>query len=65
MVVARDGSAAWIECRSHDCQVVDEVAFGPDTPLDHSNRIDRKSLVLHGTTLSWRDNGETKSATLG
>jgi hypothetical protein len=68
LVVAPTGSAAWILCEvpgHDDCQVVDEVAFGPNTLLDRSNKIDPKSLTLHGTTLSWRTNHKTKTATLG
>jgi hypothetical protein len=69
LVLAPDGSAAWIVCAGGStpspCQVVAAVAFGPNTLLDQGDQIDPKSLSLDGSTLSWRDNGETKTATLG
>jgi hypothetical protein len=67
LALSPSGSADWIVCEGfgqHHCQVVDEVAFGPSTELDRSDKIDSKSLTLDGSTLSWRNNGETKTATL-
>jgi hypothetical protein len=68
LVLAPTGSAAWIICEwqaTRPCQVVDETAFGSNTLLDQGDQIDPQSLTLDGSTLSWRNNGETKTATLG
>ena len=69
LVLAPTGSAAWILCRAMadhpPCEVVDEIALGPNTLLDEGAEIDHKSLTLHGSTLSWRNGGETKTAMLG
>jgi hypothetical protein len=66
--VTPDGSAAWIVCtvfaQPQLCQVIDEVSNGPNTLLDQGAQIDPGSLVLRGFTVSWRNNGETKTATL-
>jgi hypothetical protein len=67
LALAPSGSAAWIVCAEPQrapCQVVEEVDYGPKTLLDQSDTIDPKSLTLDGTTLSWRNNGETRTATL-
>jgi hypothetical protein len=66
VALAPTGSAAWTVCQfqGHTCQVVDETAYGPNTLLDQGDTIDPKSLTLDGTTLSWHNNGETKTATL-
>jgi hypothetical protein len=69
VALAPGGSAAWIVCddfsTTPDCQVVDEVAYGPNQLLDLSHQVDPDSLNLNGSSLSWRNNGETKTATLG
>ena len=68
-MLAPTGSAAWIICKwleTHGpCQVVNEVTFGSNTLLDQGDQVDPKSLTLDGSTVTWRNNGETKTATLG
>ena len=67
-VASPNGSAAWIVCtvfaNPQLCQVVDEVANGPSTVLDQGDQIDPTSLGLGGTTLTWRDGGQTRTASL-
>jgi hypothetical protein len=67
-VAGPNGSAAWIVCtvfaNPQLCQVVDEVANGPSTVLDQGDQIDPTSLGLGGTTLTWRDGGQTRTASL-
>jgi hypothetical protein len=67
LVVAPTGSAAWIVKRFQTqlCQVIAEIPHGPKTLLDQGDQIDPNSLRLDGSTVSWSNNGETKTATLG
>ena len=48
---------------SHQKQVVACSATG-ELVLDHGEGIDPESLELHGSTLTWTNSGEPRSATL-
>jgi hypothetical protein len=65
------GSSAWVafDCghrnracgRPYEVWVADRAGT---RRVDRGDHVNPKSLTLHGTTLSWRNGGETKTATL-
>jgi hypothetical protein len=67
-VITPSGSVAWITCtvfaQPRVCQVDAAPANAPATVLDQGDQIDPLSLTLQGFTVSWRNNGETKTAPL-
>jgi hypothetical protein len=70
IVVRSDGAAAWIAQVSsvigHGSAVfeVHRADARGQSLLDASRSIGPRSLQLDGSTLSWRDGGRTRSATL-
>jgi hypothetical protein len=66
------GSSAWV---AEDCGHADRACGQPyevwiadragTRRVDQGDQIDPKSLTLDGSALTWRNNGETKTATLG
>jgi hypothetical protein len=70
LVVKANGAVAWIaearsiiSQRSAVIQVARDDARG-NSVLDSGTGIDARSLRLHGSSLSWRDGSQTRSATL-
>jgi hypothetical protein len=65
-VLAPNGSVAWITCtvfaQPRVCQVDAAPVNAPATVLDQGDQIDPLSLTLQGFTVSWRNNGVTKTA---
>lgn len=70
VVVKPDGSVAWIAhvssigARAQATEVHSALAGGPDVVLASGSGIDLYSLRLRGSTLSWREDGLTRRATL-
>jgi hypothetical protein len=65
VVVRPEGSAAWITCWSATrCAVLKEEGNGP-TVVDPSGHVDRGSLQLNGSALSWTRAGMRQDGTLG
>jgi len=65
-LIAANGSIAWIACtvfaQPPVCQVDAAPASGSATVLDQGEGIDPLSLTLQGLTVSWQNNGATKTA---
>jgi hypothetical protein len=70
VVVKSDGSVAWIAhatwigSQGKSVTEVDKSDRTDQSLLDSSASIDRQSLLLHGSTLSWMDGSSAHSATL-
>jgi hypothetical protein len=71
IVVKSDGAVAWISTlssivRRGRATEVFEATVSASSPkrLDSGNKIDPTSLQLHGSTLTWRDGGAVRHATL-
>jgi hypothetical protein len=65
-LIAANGSIAWIACtvfaQPRVCQVDAAPANGSAAVLDQGEGIDPLSLTLQGLTVSWQNNGATKTA---
>jgi hypothetical protein len=70
IVVKADGAVAWIGTGSsivnrHNADVeVHAIDSKPERTLDSGAGVNSASLRLHGSKLTWKDGGTTRSATL-
>jgi hypothetical protein len=64
LIVSSRGIAAWTDSGNDGVTRVVTLGPGGMRLLDTDTTIDAKSLVLHGTTLTWAKSGESQTAAL-